>query len=116
MRSPARDAGPIFAVLMVLIFIPFYIVPLIISDPTAPIVQTFSWFPYSAPVTALLRNAFGVLPLWQGIAIAVELLFLAVVVLRVAVQLFRYGSIEYSRRVSLTDAFSRTPRKLSARP
>ncbi len=112
----AKDAGPIFGVLMILIFIPFYIVTLIISDPTAPIVQTFSWFPYSAPVTALLRNAFGVLPLWQGISIAVELLFLAVVVLRVAVQLFRYGSIEYSRRVSLADAFSRTPRRQASSP
>jgi ABC-2 type transport system permease protein len=110
----AKDAGPIFAVLMVLIFIPFYIVTLIISDPTAPIVQAFSWFPYSAPVTALLRNAFGVLPLWQGIAISVELLVLAAIVLRVAVQLFRYGSIEYSRRVSLADAFTRTPRTQAA--
>ena len=89
---------------MILIFIPFYVVTLIVSDPTAPIVQIFTWFPYSAPVTALLRNAFGSLPLWQGLALVVELLVLAAIVLRVAVQLFRYGSIEYSRRVSIPDA------------
>lgn len=103
----AKDAGPIFGALMILIFIPFYIVALIVSDPTAPIVQLFSWFPYSAPVTVLLRNAFGTLPLWQGIAVAVELLVLAAIVLRIAVQLFRYGSIEYSRRVSIKDALAR---------
>jgi ABC-2 type transport system permease protein len=109
----AKDAGPIFGVLMILIFIPFYIVTLIVSDPTAPIVQVFTWFPYSAPVTALLRNAFGGLPLWQGIALSVELLVLAAIVLRVAVQLFRYGSIEYSRRVSISAALglrTRAPR------
>ncbi len=100
----AKDAGPIFGALMILIFIPFYIVTLIVSDPTAPIVEIFTWFPYSAPVTALLRNAFGSLPLWQGIALSVELLVLAAIVLRLAVQLFRYGSIEYSRRVSIPDA------------
>ena len=104
----AKDAGPIFGILMILIFIPFYIVTLVVSDPTAPIVELFSWFPYSAPVTALLRNAFGTLPLWQGIALGVELLVLAAIVLRVAVQLFRYGSIEYGRRVSLRGALTRS--------
>jgi ABC-2 type transport system permease protein len=114
----AKDAGPIFGVLMILIFIPFYIVTLIVSDPTAPIVQVFTWFPYSAPVTALLRNAFGGLPLWQGVALSLELLVLAAIVLRVAVQLFRYGSIEYSRRVSIPDAlgFRGATRRSRRRP
>ncbi|MEO7720357.1 MAG: ABC transporter permease [Pseudolysinimonas sp.] len=103
----AKDAGPIFGVLMILIFIPFYIVTLIVSDPTAPIVEFFSWFPYSAPVTALLRNAFGSLPLWQGLALGAELLVLAAIVLRIAVQLFRYGSISYGSRVSLRSALAR---------
>lgn len=103
----AKDAGPIFGVLMILIFIPFYIVTLVVSDPTAPIVELFSWFPYSAPVTALLRNAFGTLPLWQGIALGVELLVLAAIVLRLAVQLFQYGSISYGQRVSVRGALAR---------
>jgi len=103
----AKDAGPIFGVLMILIFIPFYIVTLVVSDPTAPIVELFSWFPYSAPVTALLRNAFGTLPLWQGLALAAELLILAAIVLRLAVQLFRYGSISYGSRVSVRNALAR---------
>jgi len=112
----AKDAGPIFGVLMILIFIPFYIVTLVVSDPTAPIVEFFSWFPYSAPVTSLLRNAFGTLPLWQGLTLAAELLVLAAVVLRIAVQLFRYGSISYGSRVSVRSALTRrsSERSLSA--
>jgi ABC-2 type transport system permease protein len=97
----AKDAGPIYGALMALIFIPFYTVTLIVSNPNAFIVQLFSFFPYSAPVTALLRNAFGTLPLWQAVIIIVELFVLAAIVLRIAVQLFRYGSIEYSRRVNI---------------
>lgn len=102
----AKDAGPIFGALMTLIFIPFYIFSLIASDPGALIVQIFSYFPYSAPVTGMLRNGFGTLPLWQGIFVVVELWVLSAIVLRLAVRLFRYGSIEYSRKLSIREIFS----------
>ncbi len=105
----AKDAGPIFGALMILIFIPFYTVTLVVSDPNAFIVQAFTFFPYSAPVTALLRNAFGTLPLWQAIFVIVELFVLSAIVLRIAVRLFRYGSIEYTRKVSIRDVLSRRP-------
>lgn len=104
----AKDAGPIFGGLITLIFIPFYIIPLIISDSTTPIVQVFSYFPYSAPVTAMLRNAFGTLPLWQATIIIVILFALSGLVLKLAVRLFRYGSIEYSRKLSIREIFSRS--------
>ena len=102
----AKDAGPIFGALMTLIFIPFYVFSLIASDPNALIVQIFSYFPYSAPVTGMLRNGFGTLPLWQGGAVVVELFALSAIVLRLAVRLFRYGSIEYSRKLSIREIFS----------
>jgi ABC-2 type transport system permease protein len=105
----AKDAGPIFGALMILIFIPFYTVTLVVSDPNAFIVQVFTFFPYSAPVTALLRNAFGTLPLWQAIFVIVELFVLSAFVLRLAVRLFRYGSIEYTRKVSIRDVLARRP-------
>jgi ABC-2 type transport system permease protein len=102
----AKDAGPIFGGLITLIFIPFYVFSLIASSPHALIVQIFSYFPYSAPVTGMLRNGFGTLPLWQGIVVIVELWLLSAIVLRLAVRLFRYGSIEYSRKLSLREIFT----------
>lgn len=102
----AKDAGPIFGGLITLIFVPFYIFSLIASNPNALIVQIFSYFPYSAPVTGMLRNGFGTLPLWQGIFVVVELWVLSALVLRLAVRLFRYGSIEYSRKLSIREIFS----------
>jgi hypothetical protein len=41
----AKAAGNIFGIMMALIFIPFYVVTLVVSDPTAPIVQLFTYFP-----------------------------------------------------------------------
>ena len=103
----AKEAGPIFASLMVMIFVPFYIVSLIVSDPHALIVQIFTYFPFSAPVTAMLRNGFGSLtPLESGVVIA-ELFILGFIALRLAVHLFRYGSIEYSKKLSIRNALRR---------
>jgi ABC-2 type transport system permease protein len=102
----AKDAGPIFGGLITLIFIPFYAFSLIANSPNALIVRIFSFFPYSAPVTGMLRNGFGTLPLWQGIFVVAELWILSAIVLRLAVRLFRYGSIEYSRKLSLREIFS----------
>jgi len=103
----AKEAGQIFGIMMALIFIPFYTVALIVSDPHAFIVQIFTYFPYSAPVTAMLRNGFGSLNPLASTIVIVELFALGIIVLRLAVRLFRYGSIEYSKKVSLKTVFAR---------
>ncbi|WP_111720528.1 ABC transporter permease [Homoserinimonas sp. OAct 916] len=107
----AKEAGPIFGAMMALIFIPFYVLPLTISDPNAIIVQVFSYFPYSAPITALLRNAFGTLPLEQAIVIILILFGLSAIVLRMAVKLFQYGSIEYTRKINVREVLMRQDAK-----
>ncbi len=76
--------------------------------------QLFTYFPYSAPITSLLRNAFGTLPLWQAVVVIVELFALAAIVLRVAAQVFRYGSIEYTRKVDIRTALAARPRGRAA--
>ena len=102
-----KEAGPVFGIMMALIFIPFYTVALIVSDPSAPIVQIFTYFPYSGPVTAMLRNGFGSLTLLESIVVIVEVFAIGIIVLRFGVRLFQYGSIEYAKKVSLKTAFAR---------
>ena len=105
----AKEAGVIFGPLMALIFVPFYAVTLIVSDPGALIVQVFTYFPLSAPVTALLRNGFGTLSPGESAVVIAELFAVGFLLLRLAVHLFRYGSIEYSRKLTLKEAFTRRP-------
>ncbi|WP_445155999.1 ABC transporter permease [Arthrobacter sp. Hor0625] len=100
-----KDAGTIFGPLMGLIFVPFYAVSLIISDPRAPIVQIFTYFPLSAPITALLRNAFGTLSPLESVIIIAELFIVGILILRLAAHLFRYGSIHYSGKLSIAGTF-----------
>jgi ABC-2 type transport system permease protein len=101
----AKDAGTIFGPLMAMIFIPFYAISLIISDPRAPIVQIFTYFPLSAPVTAMLRNGFGTLSTLEATIVIAELFIIGFLILRLAVHLFRYGSIQYSSKLSITGTF-----------
>jgi len=103
----AKDAAPVFSVVIFAVVIPLYASGFAISSPQSPIVQLLAYFPYTAPITALILNAFGSLPLWQAIVIIVELFVLSVIVLRIAVRLFRYGSIEYSSKVKVRDVLGR---------
>ena len=103
----AREAGTFFAPLMVVIWVPFYVVSLIVSDPRSLIVQIFTYFPFTAPVTAMLRNAFGSLYPFESAIVIAELFIFGFVTLRLAVHLFRYGSVEYSKKLSIRSTFRR---------
>jgi ABC-2 type transport system permease protein len=112
----AKDAAPLFSVVVFAVIIPLYASGFAISSPQSPIVQVLAFFPFTAPITALILNAFGSLPLWQAIVIIVELFVLSVVMLRIAVRLFRYGSIEYSSKVKIRDVLGRRPEKAEPQP
>lgn len=101
----AKEAGQWFGIAILLMFIPFYIFQLILSDPDQIVVKAFTYFPYTAPVTAMLRNAFGSLSTLEASLVIGLLLLLGVVIIRLAVRLFRYGAMEYSNKLSLRRLF-----------
>jgi len=98
----AKEAGQVYGVVITLLFVPFWVISLVASDPQALIVQVFTYFPYSAPVTAMVRNGLGSLPTWQAGIVISELFIFGYVVLRIAIRLFALGSMEYSKKVSLS--------------
>jgi len=103
----AKEASQFLGVVMIAIFGPLYAVSLFISAPDAPLVRFLSLFPLTAPIPLLLRNAVGNLHPWE-LAVALPILILsAAFVLMLAVRVFRYGALEYSRKVSLCEIFGR---------
>jgi len=103
----AKEASQFLGVVMIAIFGPLYAVTLFISAPDAPLVRFLSLFPFTAPIPLLLRNAVGNLHPWE-LAVALPILIIsAAVVLMLAVRVFRYGALEYSRKVSLREIFGR---------
>jgi ABC-2 type transport system permease protein len=103
----AKEAGSFFGAIMALLFGPLYAASLFISSPDSIVVQFLSYFPLTAPIPLLLRNAAGNLSLQEaGIAIGI-LLATTVIVIAIGVRIFRFGALEYSRRLSIKEVISR---------
>ncbi len=105
MLPTAKEAGSFLAVIMMLIFGPLYALSLFISMPDAGIVRFLTLFPLTAPIPMLLRNALGNLHDWEVWLGLLIMIISTVVVMGLAVRVFRYGAIEYSRKLSLKELF-----------
>ncbi len=103
----AKEAGSFFGIAMIFIFGPLYAVTLFISRPHDPIVTTLSYFPLTAPIPLMLRNAVGNLSVGEAFIGIAILAVSAVIALIVAVRLFRYGALEYSKMLSLKTLFGK---------
>lgn len=97
-----KDAGTAFGAVILLMFVPLYMLPVVASDPGALVTQVLTYFPVTAPITAQVRNASGTLSLPEAVIALAVLYASAAVLLWVAVRLFRQGSISYNSRLKLS--------------
>jgi ABC-2 type transport system permease protein len=104
----AKDANGMFGAMVIMMFVPLYAVPLILSDPGSPVVQFFTYFPLSAPVTAMVRNGLGSLSGGEAGVVIAELFILGAAAIALAVKLFRHGSIQYTSRVKMKTVFRKS--------
>ena len=103
----AKEAGSFFGIVVLLIFGPLYAAPLFVTSPDEMIVQVLTYFPFTAPIPLLLRNAVGNLEVYEALIAAVILAVSAVVVMLLAVRVFGVGALQYDRRLSLKEIIGR---------
>ncbi len=103
----AKEAGSFFGIIMVFIFGPLYAVTLFVSMPESLLVKILSFFPLTAPIPLLLRNAVGNLTTIEALIGIIILAISSVIALMIAVRLFRYGALEYSKRLSFKNIFTK---------
>jgi ABC-2 type transport system permease protein len=103
----AKEASAFFGFVMLVMFIPAYALAAIISSPDQLIVKAMTFFPLTAPVTLMLRNAVGNLSLTDTVIGLVILYAAGIVALLLAIRIFRYGTLEYSRRIGLKELLTR---------
>lgn len=101
----AKEAGGFFGIVMVLIFGPLYASSIFVSSPDTIFVKVLSFFPLTSPIPLMLRNAVGNLSVIDALIAIALIMLLAVIVLSIAVRVFRYGALEYNRRLSLKEIF-----------
>lgn len=103
----AKEAGGFIGLVMMLIFGPLYALSLFISAPTSPLVIGLSIFPFTAPIPLLLRNAVGNLQQWEILVAVPILIITASIMIALSVRVFKYGALEYSRKLSLREVFAK---------
>lgn len=103
----AKEANSFFGIVILIMIIPFYFFTLLMSSAPSPIVTGLSYFPLTAPFTLMIRNAFGTLAPHEAIIGLVIVAVAGIVAISAAVRIFRYGTLEYSNRVSLKNVFGK---------
>lgn len=101
----AKEAGQFFGMVMILIFGPLYAASLFVSAPHSPLVQFLSYFPLTAPIPLMLRNALGNLSYGEGLIGLAIVTVTAIIITAIGVRIFRYGALEYNRKLSLKEIF-----------
>jgi len=102
----AKEANSFFGFVIILMIVPFWFMSLLIIPTSSAIVTGLSYFPLTAPFTLLIRNAAGTLPINEAIIGLVIVTVAGIVAISLAVRIFRYGTLEYGSRLSLSSVFS----------
>jgi len=109
----AKEANGFFGVITVFIFGPLWAVTLFVSMPDSVLVRFLSFFPLTAPIPLMLRNAVGNLTLTDSLIGIIILLISSIISLSIAVRLFRYGILEYSNRIPFSVIFNKKSKNIN---
>jgi ABC-2 type transport system permease protein len=96
-----RDAQIISSLVFLPIYIPLGLLSLITKNPTSPLAVGLSFFPLTAPVTVVVRNAIMPIPLWQLALIEATLVVCALASMWLASRAWRISLWNPGLRVSL---------------
>ena len=106
MMPSAREAGRFSGLFLFASISPVYFVSTLLQNPNGVVAQVTSYFPLTAPLILLLRNALGALPLWEAVLGALVLGLYVALALELAFVLFHLGSLEYTQRVPFKQLFA----------
>jgi ABC-2 type transport system permease protein len=103
----AKEANQFFGVPIVMLFAPLYLAPLMITSTTNAAVTFLTYFPFTAPLPLMLRNAVGNLSVGEVLLSVSILIITAVIVFTIAARLFQTGVVEYDSKLSIKNLFKK---------
>jgi ABC-2 type transport system permease protein len=105
--SEMREAQQISGYFTLPLMAPYWFSYLLMTSPNGPLAMFLSFFPLTAPVTLTMRAGFTQIPTWQLVINITELFFLAGLSLWLASKAFRAGMLNYGKRLSIKEIFTR---------
>lgn len=103
----AKEANGYFGAAIIAMFLPFYALAAIATAPDQLIVKVMTFFPLTAPITLMVRNAVGNIGLLELLISLGITLVTGIWLMGLAVRTFRYGSLEYARKLGLREILTR---------
>ncbi len=97
-----KDSQNLSSIFIILAISPVYFFMTIISDPFGVLSYVTSYFPLTSPMIFIIRNSITQLPLWEIVVGIIATSFYAFVSFRLAVLLFKYGALEYDKRIQFS--------------
>ena len=104
----AKDAGSFASVVMILVILPLFFVSSFMSDTPDALTYILSYFPPSAPIALMFRNAFGTLPTWELLLGLANLAIFSALIIKLAVFIFRRSALEFTAKINLRSLLSGT--------
>ena len=96
-----KDASALQSAAIFSLIIPLYAAFFVMTTPSSPVAQFFTYFPTFTPVTAMVRNAVGSLSVVASVVCIVEVFAAAGLLLWFAQYLFRHSVAQYGSKVTL---------------
>jgi len=101
--STYQEANQWAALISLSAMFPFFLLSAIVDQPHGPLAVILSIFPWTAPVTMMMRLPSGGVPAWQ-LAISMSLLLIsAILMLRLSARVFRIGLLLYGKTPNLPE-------------
>jgi ABC-2 type transport system permease protein len=97
-----KDSQNLSSIFIILAISPIYFFMTIVSDPFGVISYIASYFPLTSPMIFIIRNSITQLPLWEIIIGILATSFYAYISFKLAVMLFKFGALEYDKRIQFS--------------
>ena len=101
--STAQEGNQLSVVFVLPLFVPVYLWFYIVSNPTAPIVQFLTVFPFTAPVVVMERLAVGAIGFWEVTFSLGVLAFSVAAAMYLVARVFRAYLLMYGQRPGLRE-------------
>jgi ABC-2 type transport system permease protein len=101
--STYQEASQWAAMITLSAMFPFFLLSAIVDQPHGPLAVVMSIFPWTAPVTMMMRLPAGGVPAWQ-LAVSMSLLLVStILMLRMSARIFRIGLLLYGKTPNLPE-------------
>jgi ABC-2 type transport system permease protein len=106
--SESREGQQMTGLISLPIWLPYMLTGVIIGNPNAPIAVALSLFPFTAPITLLMRQGMTIIPAWQLAVSSAILVLSAAASVWLAGRAFRLGMLRYGKRLAWREIFAKS--------